>query len=43
MAALIDRFMDDDEEAPKTESLEVDDLEASADEGENLGDGGTIN
>ena len=43
MAALIDRFMDDEEEAPKTESLEVEDLEASADEDENLGDGGTIN
>jgi hypothetical protein len=39
MAALIDRFMDDEEEAPKTESLEVEELEASADE-EELGDAG---
>jgi hypothetical protein len=40
MAALIDRFMDDEEkEAPKTESLEVEELDASADE-EELGDAG---
>jgi hypothetical protein len=41
MSAGIDRYLDDDEATPNTESLEVDELEASADD-EELGDTGKI-